>query len=270
MGGRIGRHLLGVALSVVVHPLDLSGHRGVARPSVAQAVASVLRDRILSGRLADGESLRPLDELVDEFGASKPTIRRGLQILEAEGLLSMRRGRLGGAVVHRPRPVNAAYSMELLLRWGDVPSEDMSDALRQIEPLCAGMCATRADRAETVVPALRSVQAEGRAVVDDPDRWPAASRRFHEVLVEQCGNHTMTMLVGALESVCTRRATAWAVEGVDSPDFPVRNPAFRHRGYDDHALILTFIERGDTEAAVREAQRHLQWVPDYSVESHGD
>jgi GntR family transcriptional repressor for pyruvate dehydrogenase complex len=206
---------------VAVRPLDAMVPR-----TVAQAVAQQLRDRILSGELADGEFLRPLDELVDEFSASKPTVRRGLEILEAEGLLSMRRGRLGGAVVHRPRPVNAAYSMELLLRWGDVSSDDMGDALRQIEPLCAGMCAARDDRAEAVVPALRAVHAEGLAVVDDPDRWPAVSRRFHEVLVSQCGNHTMTMLVGALESVCTSRATAWAVEGVDEPDFPVRDPEY--------------------------------------------
>lgn len=239
------------------------------RPTVAESVASRVRERILSGQLADGSELEPLDELVARFGVSKPTVRQGLQILEAEGLLRVRRGRLGGAVVHRPRPTTAGYAMDLLLRWGDVPSADMGEALRQIEPLCAGMCAARDDRAEVVLPALRAVHAAGADAVDDEARWPGAARAFHEELVRSCGNDTMAMLIGALEAVCTARAAAWASAGAAAPDFPVHDPAFRRRGLDDHALILAFIERGDAEAAVREARRHLLWVPDYAVGRRG-
>jgi DNA-binding GntR family transcriptional regulator len=73
----------------------------------------------------------------------------------------------------------------------------------------------------------------------------------------------MMMLIGAVESVCTARATAWAIDGADEPDSPIQDQAYRQRGFEDHSLILAFIERGDPEAAAREAQRHLQWVPVY-------
>jgi DNA-binding FadR family transcriptional regulator len=248
------------AITPAAQPEQIDNGRA---PSVAQAVANQLRDGILSGELEDGTSLPPLDELMEEFGASKPTIRQGLQILEAEGLLSVRRGRLGGAVVHRPRPYNAAYAMELVLRWGNVPSDDMSEALRQMEPLCAGMCAARSDREDTVLPALREVHEQGRQALDDPLQWPVLARKFHEELVRSCGNQTMVMLIGAVESVCTTRAAAWASEGADQPGSPIQDEAYRHRGFDDHSLILAFIERGDHESAAREAQRHLQWVPVY-------
>src|SRR3954468_22322414 len=115
-----------------------NARQSVRAPSVAEGGANQLRDRILSGELQDGAAVAPLDDLMVEFGASKPSIRQGLQILEAEGLLRVRRGRSGGAVVHRPRAYNAAYAMELVLRWGNVPSDDMTEALRQMEPLCAG------------------------------------------------------------------------------------------------------------------------------------
>jgi len=225
--------------------------------SSAVAVADRLRDRIASGELADGAALPPLDDLVIELAASKPTVRLGLQILEVEGLLRVRRGRLGGAVVCHPRPTDVAH---LLLRAG---AQDVAEALRQIEPVCAGMCAGRPDRAEKVVPALRKVHDAGRRGLDDAGEWPAHARRFHEELVQLCGNETMTMLIGGLESVCSERAAAWAAEGEGDPEFPVRDHHYRQRGWDDHALILTFIERGDVEAASREARRHLQWVPVY-------
>ena len=67
---------------------------------LAEQVADELRRRILSGELADGSVLPTEDELLVEFPISKPSLREAIRILDAEGLLSVRRGKLGGSVVH--------------------------------------------------------------------------------------------------------------------------------------------------------------------------
>src|SRR5688572_5934839 len=69
-------------------------------PHVAELVAEELRRRILDGDIADGEVLSTLDSLRSEFATSPPSMREALRILETEGLVSVRRGRNGGAVVH--------------------------------------------------------------------------------------------------------------------------------------------------------------------------
>ena len=63
----------------------------------AADVAEQLRSRILAGRFADGDVLPKIDDLSDEFGASRPAVREAFLMLEAEGLVTVKRGNVGGA-----------------------------------------------------------------------------------------------------------------------------------------------------------------------------
>lgn len=59
-----------------------------------------LRENILTGRFAPGERMPSEYDLADEYGTSRPTVRRALAVLRAEGLIITEQGR--GAFV-RPR-----------------------------------------------------------------------------------------------------------------------------------------------------------------------
>lgn len=235
----------------------------VRSQSLAEIVAGKLRDRIIRGDLADGDLLPKQEDLLVEFGVSKPSVREALRILETEGLISVRRGKLGGAVVHRPRADNAAYVIELVLRSKNVSMEDVATALRHVEPICAALCASRPDRKETVLPRLRAVHEEAEANLDDVLRYTQLARRFHEELVAGSGNETIILVIGALEQVWSAHAEVWA--GEQGSESPVHDRAFREHGQADHDLLLRLIERGDADAAAREARQHLGWVPIYDV-----
>jgi DNA-binding FadR family transcriptional regulator len=73
---------------------------------IAETVAAELRQRILVGPPA--QHLPTQDQLVKEFGVSYPSVREALRILETEGLVTVRRGSVGGAEVHRPDQSSAA------------------------------------------------------------------------------------------------------------------------------------------------------------------
>jgi GntR family transcriptional regulator, transcriptional repressor for pyruvate dehydrogenase complex len=220
-------------------------------------VASVLRDRIIDGVVVDGGELPRLEDLLDEFGVSKPTLREALRILEAEGLITVRRGKLGGAVVHPPRAQHAAYTIGLILRTEQVALGDVALALQQLEPTCAALCAGRADRATEVVPALEAVQAEAVAAVDGPeDEFLAAASRFHTQLVASCGNATMILVAGALESIWMAHAEVLVrEEGGRLPTMAERN-----RAISLHAKILDKIRNGDVEGVHRSTRQHLAQV----------
>src|SRR5437867_1116381 len=78
-------------------------------------VADRIRTRVLSGELEDGDRLPSFEALLQEFGVSPASLREALRILESEGLIHVRRGTNGGAVIRRPDATNAAYNVSLIL-----------------------------------------------------------------------------------------------------------------------------------------------------------
>src|SRR5262245_25847064 len=124
---------------------------------MAELVASHLREQILSGELADGDVLPKEEALRQNYPVSKPSFREAMRILEAEGLVAVRRGKVGGAVVVKPSATNVAYTLALVLRSEHVHLPEVARALREVEPSCAALCAERRDRRRAVVPKLRAL-----------------------------------------------------------------------------------------------------------------
>src|ERR1700749_132355 len=125
------------------------------QPRVAELVASQLRDDILSGRLKEGDVLPSQERLFGEFGVSPPSLREAIHILETDGLISVRRGNVGGAVIQRPTGERPAHMISMVLQARSATPVDLSEALTHLEPICAGMCAARDDRMTEVLPYLQ-------------------------------------------------------------------------------------------------------------------
>ena len=250
------------APSVALVADPATGRRRGRAEQVAEVVAGHLRRRILDGQLDDGDPLPKLEDLVLEFGASRPTIRDALRILETEGLATVRRGRFGGAIVHRPQVVTAAHALGIVLQVNDVDVDDLTLAIRRLEPICVELCAARSDRAATILPALRRLHEEARASLDDARRFSILSTRFHEHLVEGSGNATLRIVIGALQVLWTAHAAAWAdTQHISQDEFPTED--YRRRSLEEHELILRLIEAGDGQSAARLARRHLDWTTEY-------
>ena len=81
-------------------------------------IATVLRERIVSGELSTGAPLPGEEALGREYDVSRITVRRALSVLEAEGLILRQRGR-GTFVGDRPvEPARFSGSMEDLIAIG--------------------------------------------------------------------------------------------------------------------------------------------------------
>jgi GntR family transcriptional regulator, transcriptional repressor for pyruvate dehydrogenase complex len=224
------------------------------QPRVAEIVASKLRDDILSGRLKEGDVLPSQESLFGEFGVSPPALREAIHILETDGLISVRRGNVGGAVVHHPTAERTAQMISMVLQARSATPVDVSEALMHLEPVCAGMCAARDDRMTEVVPYLQHEIDVQTAQFDDVGQYVPNARRFHETLVARCGNEPMILLIGSLELIWSaHESSVWDDDGEPAPMVDkTRRAALR-----DHQRLLEAIRDGNPAKAVRLAQDHL-------------
>ncbi|MCW2650354.1 MAG: GntR family transcriptional regulator, transcriptional repressor for pyruvate dehydrogenase complex [Mycobacterium sp.] len=235
--------------------------RRLSARRTAEIVADELRRQIIDGELADGDLLPRQEMLVEHFNVSLVSLREALRILETEGLVSVRRGNRGGAVVHAPAKASAAYMLGLLLQSDYVPLGDLGTALQELEPMCAAMAARRADRAETLIPTLKEINASMAEHIEDGARFTEIGGQFHDEVVRGCGNHTMIAVVGSLETLWTGHLNWWARETAARGQYPSMNK--RRIALATHTKMTDAIEAGDTERARKLAVRHLSDTQTY-------
>jgi GntR family transcriptional regulator, transcriptional repressor for pyruvate dehydrogenase complex len=222
----------------------------IRQPRVAEIVASRLREDILSGRLKEGDVLPSQESLFSEFGVSPPALREAIHLLETDGLISVRSGTVGGAVVHQPSAERTAQMISMVLQSRSSTPADVSGALLHLEPICAGMCAARRDRATEVVPYLEAEIDLQTGQFDDLSQYVPNARRFHEAIVSRCGNEPMILLIGSLELIWSaHESSVWS-------DDPLNRKTMR-AALRDHQRLLDAIRDGDSARAARLAQDHL-------------
>ncbi|PTR20226.1 GntR family transcriptional regulator [Rhodococcus sp. OK519] len=232
-----------------------SSHGLVRFTRLAEQIADDLRNRILVGDLSDGSELPIEEELRAMYPVSKPTLREAMRVLEAEGLVTVRRGSVGGAVVHRPTAEHVAYSLGLVLAGRKVDIGDIGIALRAVEPACAEACAQRADRNEVVVPVLKMLHERAIRAVGDLVEVTTLSRMFHEAIVELCGNESLSILAGALESLWSSHESTWANRDAKSVNIPRKE---RLHALGEHLTLIEQIADGDAAGARETALKHLE------------
>jgi len=185
-------------------------------------LADLFRQRIVKGLWKEGERLPSLEQLVDEFGVARVTIREAMARLERDGLVSPQRGR--GTFVTRAPRADRWLRVETSLR-------NLAEVYRDTQPTILNI-----DESKTRVPRLaqddgvaadqyvymRRVHAhEGRpyCVIDiwlDADVFAKHPRRFRQE----------TVIPLLLEMPTVRIATARQVLTISTADLEVA----RHLG----------------------------------------
>lgn len=237
--------------------------RQLRQPRLAEIIAGQLREDILSGKLKEGDILENQERLLTEYQVSPPALREAMRILETDGLITVRRGNVGGAVVHLPTPQRVAQMIAMVLQTRSTSPTEVSTALHHLEPICAGLCASRDDRAKAVVPVLQEILENQRAALDDTDGYRRHSRSFHRELVSLCGNEPMIVVIGALQAIWSaHESLVWETiaDGIEVEADPAVPPArnARRAALRVHEKLIAEIAAGNSDKASALAASHLR------------
>jgi DNA-binding FadR family transcriptional regulator len=228
-----------------------------ARPrKLAEHIADQLRTQIVRRELADGQYLPVESELCAHFDTSRPTMREAFRILEAEGLLVIRRGGRFGPQVQAPDPVVVARSMGLLLQHQGVDLSDVYDAFLDLVPRAAGRLAST--RSAEDLARLHDQRAQLAAAAEDGPAFLEAATSFNVLVVELAGNPVQALLARLLAEVVAAHRRAMSAYLRARPGVQARRVA---EVLSSTAELLRLIEARDAtaEAFLHQAlDRHMR------------
>jgi DNA-binding FadR family transcriptional regulator len=214
-------------------------------PKASDVLVNELRERILTGELAEGTALPPERELVVQTRMSRTTVREALRILEVQGLVRIRAGRAGGAFVQRPGNESVTSSLSLLIRGRQIRLAAVLETREAIEPICAQLAAQHRTDAD-----IAALKAANRPIAD-PDSSLAgflqANVDWHIAVATATHNELIAAFMTALS-----RAIYTSTENETFIDAEVRRLTARA-----HSSITQAIEKGDAAAAARRMSRHV-------------
>jgi DNA-binding FadR family transcriptional regulator len=230
-----------------------------------EQLASVLRERITSGALREGDRLPSEAALAQQAGVSRSTVREALRTLQEAGLI----GRASPKVmVVRQQTDDPAYrELTHALRRRRVTFHHLHEALLTIEPELTRLAAERADAAD--VRELRAnLDAQGRAL-EHYAEWSRLDEEFHLTIAEMSANPALVIARTPITQLLLPTVHGFIASAKQT------SAALRF-----HERILSEIEAHDPDLAAAVMRRHVNdfataWEkagldPDLQVADLGD
>jgi GntR family transcriptional repressor for pyruvate dehydrogenase complex len=221
-----------------------------ARP-LAPADSATSRDRVVDhvrrriehGDLGPGDRLPGERDLALELGLSRPSVRSGLEALEAMGVVVSRRG--AGTFIADGPPDLGTEPLSLLASLHRLTAAEMFEARLLLEAGVAALAAQHAG-AEQLASMAEEVT-EMFASLDDPQAFLVHDVRFHRAVAAGCGNRVLAALVEMVSAQFyeLRRGT-------------IRNARDLKESAEMHRRIYRAIRARDREQARSAMGEHLE------------
>jgi len=228
-------------------PAPLPSGTRVVVAKAARVVAQALRERILTKEFEPGTNLPPVESLVEQYGVSRLTLREAVNILEADGLVRVRRGPGGGATVQAPDSLSITRSLESLLRFEGTTIEELLEVRLVVDPLAARLAAENATE-EDLHRMDESLERQASPkVLNSADAWFAENLYFHWAIAAAAHNPVVRVLCESLQHVALADTLRVRPKAAD-----------RKMSVQDHLEIVAMLKARDPDGASAEVRRHIE------------
>lgn len=224
-----------------------SGHDVLRSLKTSESTArDIVRDIVAKG-LNHGDVLPSEALMLTEYGVSRESLREALRLLEAQGLITIRRGPGGGPIVGTIDPANLGRTSTLYYHLAGSTYRELFDAWAIAEGYLAERAARNPDRA--LVRERMSPYLHDDDYFDDVEAYVQHHIEFHLTVGTLADNRVMQLSLMSIGAIVTHH-------------FVLENdPRFlRDQIHDDHMCVAKAIIAGKPVKARREASAHLMRV----------
>lgn len=222
--------------------------RPIKRTNIAEEIAEQLILTILRGDIRPGDRLPSEQEMMNQLGVGRSSVREAIRSLSVMGLVDVRPG--NGAVVCN----DAGFFAKAVAQQSFMSPktrQQLIEVREIIETSVTSLAAARATDQDIVL--LRSTLEGMRASLDDPEKYLDLDLTFHLTLADITQNAILYEMLLSIRELMKKFIQ-------DNLNAPGSTAAALH----DHEQIFHTIEQGDPAAARDAMLAHLRGV----VERH--
>jgi DNA-binding FadR family transcriptional regulator len=233
--------------------------RGRPDRKMANMIAIAMENDIVAGRYPVGSPLGNEAELCVQYGASRWAIREAVAIVQNDGLVTVRRGRGGGAVVNGTPARSLASAVCGFLLYANLDNEQIISARLTVDRLLYQSAAQALDRE---VP----IRSHELLALDADSADPSTnSAEILDQIINLSGNVFLGVFALALSKLTLCRLALNGSETTSQPDakLSARLFALRQRQL---KCIISVDANGAVEAALEVAEL---WRSLFSAQTHG-
>ncbi len=201
-----------------------------------------LRTLLTDGTYHLHSRLPPERNLAEELHVSRSTLRKALDVLEAEGLVRRHVGR--GTFVGGMPPTR---DLSLLPARAGLAPRELFDASMVLEPAIAARAAATARSSDLDL--IKQCLAK-RAVATDQDAYELWDFALHRSIAEATHNPLLVLILDALNNL--RQQPEWRSYRASTLERQNRDASAR-----EHQDIIDAIENRDPQAAFESMRRHI-------------
>lgn len=162
----------------------------------AMLLAQRIVDEIVEERLEPGTPMLAEAEMLKKYGVARGTLRETLRFLEMHGVVTIKTGPGGGAVVADPGSKPLASVIALLLQLSRTSFRSIVEARLVLEPVLARMAATRCS--DDDLGRISAATEAMRENLENPRVFLAHNQVFHTMIAKAAGNPVLFHMAASL------------------------------------------------------------------------
>lgn len=223
------------------------------RLKLSEMIAAQILDEITSKDLVEGDSLMSEAAMLQIYDGGRASLREALRILETSGLLTIKAGPNGGAVVGAVDPVAFGRMASRYFQMSGATIRDLIDARLILEPAATALAAERRDQRGVEI-LQEWLDHQDEVKLSDDSTYMSDAHDFHSIILGMSGNVILDLIALSIKDVFNSR--------VRSAIYP---PSARKRVQEVHKEIADLVLSGQGEAAGKLMREHLEEFAAYAT-----
>ncbi|MCO7229623.1 FCD domain-containing protein [Halomonas sp. CnH100-B] len=165
------------------------------RPKLAELISDDIKRWIAAESLGEGDRLPNEKALMELYGSAKGTVREALKILEVEGLITLKTGPKGGAVINQPSMEPASRMLRNFLHFQQLDGKQVYQLRKLLEvELAASVVGKLNEQDFQKLEANMSACACCASHEEDHRHQRFLELEFHQLLARACPNPLLAFM----------------------------------------------------------------------------